>query len=292
MALPNEIFARVIETTALDQQVHCQQRKDEGRLWEWQKRYQGIQKEKGEWRRGRALVVTRPEGIEKNLVEQYHNSNTSGHAGIEQTYQQIAKDYWWPSLRQFVWSYIQGCGICQQNKTIIQRNNLPIYPITPPETTEPFEVIGVDLIVKLPKSKGYDSILTIMDQGSTKGVILLPCKETMGTKEIATLYKECVFPYIGLPDKTDRDVQFTGGLFKELCRKLGVKQNISLAYHPQTDSASKHMNQTVETALQIFGNYHQNDWVDWLPIVQYQINAHVSQTTKYTLFDLWIGYTP
>ena len=47
-----------------------------------------------------------------------------------------------------------------------------------------------------------------MDQGSTKGVILLPYKETMGTKEIATLYKEHAFPYIGLPNKliTDRDV--------------------------------------------------------------------------------------
>ena len=70
---------------------------------------------------------------------------------------------------------------------------------------EPFKVIGVDLIVKLPKSKGYDSILTVTDQGSTKGVILLPCKETMGTKEIAALYKERAFPYIGLPDKLITD---------------------------------------------------------------------------------------
>ena len=116
----------------------------------------------------------------------------------------------------------------------------------------------------------------------------------MGAKEIAMLYKERAFPYIRLPDKliTDRDVQFTSGLFRELCQQLGVKQNISSAYHLQTNRASERTNQTVETALRIFGNYHQSDWVDWLPIVQYQMNAHVSQTTKYAPFDLWMGYIP
>ena len=47
-ALPNEIFARVMETTALDQQIYCQQGKDKGWLREWQKKYQGIWKERGE----------------------------------------------------------------------------------------------------------------------------------------------------------------------------------------------------------------------------------------------------
>ena len=67
---------------------------------------------------------------------------------------------------------------------------------------------------------------------------------------------------------------------------------MSSAYHPETDGASERTNQTVETALRIFSNYHQNDWVDWLPVVQYQMNAHVSQTTKHAPFELWMGYTP
>jgi len=122
-------------------------------------------------------------------------------------------------LRKFVCTYVQGCRMCQQNKTITRRNNPPIFPISPPETLDPFKVIGVDLIVKLPASRGFDSILTITDQGSTKGVILLPCQETISAQELAMLYKERAFPYIGLPDKliTDRDVRFTSGLFKELC---------------------------------------------------------------------------
>jgi transposase InsO family protein len=169
-----------------------------------------------------------------------------------------------------------------------------LNPIFPPDDTEPFKVISVDLIVKLPKSGENDAILTITDQGNTKGVILIPCSEEMGTEELAKLYKEKAFPYIGLPSKliSDQDTRFTSKLFRELCEQLGVKQNISSAYHPQTDGESEHTNQTVETALRIFGNFRNDNWSEWLPLVQYQINSHVSNTTHFAPFELWMGYIP
>jgi len=94
----------------------------------------------------------------------------------------------------------------------------------------------------------------------------------MGMEQLAHLYKKNVFPFIGIPSKliSDQNVQFTSQLFQEICKQLGIQQNMSLVYHPETDGQSKQTNQTVETALRIFGNYQQNDWSDWLPIVQYQ----------------------
>ena len=124
--------------------------------------------------------------------------------------------------------------------------------------------------MKLPKSQGNDTILTITDQGSTKAVILIPCNETMGAEQLAGLYKEQAFPFIGIPSKliTDQDIWFTSQLFKEVCKQLGVQQNMSLAYHPETDRQSERTNQTVEVALRIFGNFWQDDWSDWLLLVQ------------------------
>jgi hypothetical protein len=60
---------------------------------------------------------------------------------------------------------------------------------------------------------------------------------------------------------------------KELCRILDVKQNISSAYHPQTDGQSERSNQWVEQFLHIYANGTQSDWSDWLPIAQYTHNA-------------------
>ena len=54
-------------------------------------------------------------------------------------------------------------------------------------------------MVKLLESKGSDTILTVMDQGCTKAVILVPCWEDMGAEAIAELFKEQVFPYTGIP---------------------------------------------------------------------------------------------
>ena len=181
---------------------------------------------------------------------------------MKRTYLQIVKDYWWPELQKYVHAYVKGCVTCQQNKTITKRNDPPLNPIFPSDNPEPFKTISIDLIVKLPESQGNDAILMITDQGSTKGVILIPCSENMGMEKLASLYKEKVFPYISLPSKliSDRDTRFTSGIFKELCRQLGVKQNLSSAYHPQTDGESERMNQTVETALRIFGNFRQDDW--------------------------------
>jgi len=114
-ALPDELFARIVETMALDQQVQRQQQSDENQILEWQKQYQDIWKDDREWWKGRALVVTQPEEIEKDLVEHYHDSNIGGHLGIECTYQQIVRDYWWLNLQKFVHAYIWGCRTCQQN---------------------------------------------------------------------------------------------------------------------------------------------------------------------------------
>ena len=154
--------------------------------------------------------------------------------------------------------------------------------------------MSVDFVVKLPESEGNDTILTIMDQGCTKAVILVPCRESMGAETIAELFKEQVFPYTGVPTKliSDQDTRFMSSWFKELCRALGVTQNLSTAYHPQTDGQSERTNQTMEGLLRIFCNYQANDWVKWLPLVQYIINSRPSSTTRKAPYELWMGHIP
>ena len=197
-------------------------------------------------------------------------------------------------MKAFVKEYVAGCAICQQTKTITQRNQPLLQPIMPEGCPLPFAIMSVVFVVKLPKSKGSDTILTVTDQGCTKAVILVPCREDMGAETIAELFKEWVFPYTGIPMQliSDRDTRFTSSWFKKLCRMLGVTQNLSMAYHPQTDGQSERMNQTMEGLLRIFCNRQVNDWVEWLPVVQYIINSRPSSTTKEVPYKLWMGYIP
>ena len=197
-------------------------------------------------------------------------------------------------MKAFIKAYVTGCAICQQNKTITQRNQPPLQPIGPEEKPLPFATMSVDFVVKLPLSKGSDLILTVMDQGCTKVVILVPCREDMGAEAVAKLFKERVFPYTGIPTKliSDWDTRFTSSWFRELCHALRVDQNMSTIYHPQMDSQSERTNQTMEGLLRIFCNHQADNWAKWLAVVQYIINSRPSNTTKKALYEIWMGHIP
>ena len=66
-------------------------------------------------------------------------------------------------MKAFVKEYVAGCAVCQQNRTIMQRNQPPLQPIGLEEKPLPFATMLVDFVVKLLLSKGSDSILTVTD---------------------------------------------------------------------------------------------------------------------------------
>ena len=152
----------------------------------------------------------------------------------------------------------------------------------------------MDFITKLPQSGGYNTILTVTDTDCSKASIFIPCNKAIDSEGVALLYLNHITPHYGIPHKiiSDRDVRFTSKFAAELCKLLHIKQNMSIAYHPQTDGSSERTNQTLEQYLQVFCGTQQNNWHAWLPLAQYTKNSWPSATTKKTPFDLLIGYTP
>ena len=143
-------------------------------------------------------------------------------------------------MKDFITAYIKGCATCQMNKINTHPTKLPLFPITPTSTL-PFQTIAMDFITKLPPLQDYDTILTITDHDVSKACILLLCKETIDAVGVAALYATHVFPHYGIPLKiiSDRDPRFDSTFTTHLCHLLGIKQNISMAYHPQTDGQSE-----------------------------------------------------
>ena len=129
---------------------------------------------------------------------------------------------------------------------------------------------------------------------TTKAAIFILCKEQMYALETAELYARHVFPHYGIPRWiiSDRDVRFTSAFTTELCRILKIKQNLSSAYHPQTDGLAERTNQWVEQYLRIFGNELQNDWSEHLPMAQFVHNLWPHEVTKQSPFELLIGVNP
>ena len=125
----------------------------------------------------------------------------------------------------------------------------------------------MDLIIGLPRSEGNAAILTIVDHGCSRAAIFLPCSTTITGTSITQLYLEHVFRSFGLPQKiiSDQDPCFTSHFTKGLTKGLGINQNLSTAFHPQTDGLSEQTNQWVRQYLHLIA-INQNEWSKWLPM--------------------------
>ena len=246
------------------------------------------------WHHGTALVVMADDTLRRGVISLFHDHVTASHPGITKTLQLLSQYYWWPNMKAFIMEYIKGCTTCQMTKVNTRPNHPPLFPITPAENARPFETVAMDFITKLPQSGGYDTILMVTDTDCLKASIFIPCHKVINSEGVALLYLNHITPHYGIPCKiiSDRDVHFTSKFAAELCKLLHIKQNMSTAYHPQTDRSSERTNQTLEQYLRVFCSTQQNNWHAWLPLAQYTKNSWPSATTKKTPFNLLIGYTP
>ena len=86
----------------------------------------------------------------------------------------------------------------------------------------------MDFIVKVSVSKGFNSILTIMNHDYIKAVILLPYQEEIDALRVAKLYLKHMFPIVGLLEQVilDRDIRFIFKIFHKICLLSDIKQKI------------------------------------------------------------------
>ena len=75
-----------------------------------------------------------------------------------------------------------------------------------------------------------------------------------------------------------------------LATKLGINQNLSTAFHPQTDGLSECKNQWVEQYLRLVTLVIPKDWDRWLTTVSAVHNYRRNQTTGLSPNQILIGY--
>ena len=99
----------------------------------------------------------------------------------------------------------------------------------------------MDFITDLPSINNFDSILVVVDQSLSKGVIIIPCNKTITAEETGKILLKNLYKRFGLPDKiiSNCGPQFASKAFIELLKLLGIKSALSTAYHPQTDGTTE-----------------------------------------------------
>ena len=112
---------------------------------------------------------------------------------------------------------------------------MPAGKLKPNQIPErPWQHISVDFIMKLPVSKGHDSILVVYDRFSKMSHFVATTDKTMA-EGLARLFRDNMWKLHGLPESviSDRGPQFAVGLIKELNEILGIEMKLSTVFHLQ-----------------------------------------------------------
>ena len=186
----------------------------------------------------------------------------AGHQGFQRTYDKLAKNYFWKSMREDTMKYVQSCDTCQRIKIPTRSPSGLLKPLPIPD--DRFKTISVDFL-ELPKgSQGNDMAMVIVDKLS-KLIKIIPMVKTAGTKECAdTILREWICTGKGLFTTiiSDRDTRFTSGLWKEIMRTMKVQTAMATARHQQTNGQAEHAVKMTKTCLRAFVDYKGKNWED------------------------------
>jgi len=103
---------------------------------------------------------------------------------------------------------------------------------------------------------------------------LHPTFRDIDAEDLAHIFLSQVFAKHGTPTDivSDQGKHFISCFWRSLCQLLSIKANLSTAYHPETVGKTERVNQILEQYLRIYINYQQDDWVDFLPL----LNSHTT----------------
>ena len=180
---------------------------------------------------------------------------------------------------------MEGCDQCQRMKNRVE---ILAGKLRPNEVLEkPWQHISVDFIMKLPVSRGHDSILVVCDRFSKMSHFVATTEKTTA-KGLANLFRDNMWKLHGLLESmiSDRGLQFVAGLTKKLNKMLGIETKLSTAYHLEIDRQMERTNQELEQYLRMYVNYRQNNWAEWLAMAEFAFNNKIHTATKSSPFQI------
>ena len=162
--------------------------------------------------------------LQREAFKKLHNTTVAGHLEIANTWKLVWQHYEGPKLQQFVKEYMKGCAKCQESETNVHQVKAPLQHFDTAVNQGPFQYVLMDLIMDLPKSDGFDLILTIVDQGCSKVAKFILCHKTIDRIGVAHEYLKHLLPWFRIPHWiiSDQDPYFVSHFSKSLCASLGI----------------------------------------------------------------------
>uniref|UniRef100_A0A6G1SP10 RNA-directed DNA polymerase n=2 Tax=Aceria tosichella TaxID=561515 RepID=A0A6G1SP10_9ACAR len=232
------------------------------------------------------LVI--PESMNRYVLEQAHDTPTAGHFGVKRTLETLRSRFYWKTLDQDVKHYVRTCDKCQKRKA----DNRPKegFMVPMPIPTQPFEIVGADLLGPLPMSTSKKNHIMVMTDYLTKFVIASPMRKTT-TERIAEHLKRLLFFKFGVPKTivTDNGANLTSYEMRQLFDLLKITHKTTSPYRPQTNGQIERYNRVIGSQLAIFASEKPQDWDKYLDALVFAYNTSIHASHLQTPYYLVHG---
>ena len=236
-----------------------------------------------------------PASLLASLLKKVH---TKFHHGSTKMIQIITNNmkYWWPKMRQHINIYCRCCATCQHQKPGVakafSKGGMKLFP-----ATKPFDQISVDIVGPLPTShSGNRYIVTMIDKFS-RYCILNPVQDITALSVVKSIDRWITT--FGPPKSilSDNGPQFISSIYRDyMDNHKGIKYKYTTTYHPQCNGQIERLHRWLKERLSLISydgglNFvtGEDDWSDYLPIIQYTYNSTPNRMTTYAPLDIVIG---
>lgn len=229
------------------------------------------------------LVI--PKSMVKFVLEQAHDAPSAGHFGIKRTTETLRSRFFWKTLDQDVKQYVRTCDKCQKKKSDNRRKEGLMIPM--PIPTQPFEIVGADLLGPLPLSTSKKNHILVMTDYLTKFVIASPMRKTT-TERIADHLKRLLFFKFGVPKTiiTDNGSNLTSYEMRQMFELLKITHKTTCPYRPQTNGQTERYNRVIGSQLAIFASSKPQEWDRYLDALVFAYNTTIHSSHLQTPYYL------
>jgi transposase InsO family protein len=141
-------------------------------------------------------------------------------------------------MQAAIQEHVHACSVCQQNKVKHLHPTGLLQPLDVPNAV--WSHVSMDFVERFPCVNRKSVILTIVDRFS-KYVHFMPISHPYTTTSVAKVFFDAIVRLHEIPESivSDHNPVFMSKFWTELFTLLGVKLQLSSAFHPRTNGSRR-----------------------------------------------------
>jgi predicted metal-dependent hydrolase len=237
------------------------------------------------------LWIFESDQLKLNIIQEIHDQSVAEHSDVRRTCKYLNKWYYWSQVKQAVERYVRNCHICRRFKASRNKYSelLNFLSISNRSWTD----IIMNFVIELSKIKNdFNAILMIIDRliKMHHYVLCTAAEDETFAEKTAKLLISHVWKLHELSSIiiSNREPQFMSLVWKTICQILKIDVKLSTTFHSEIDDQNEIVNQKIKRYLRSYCNYQQDDWFEWLSMIEFAFNAVISVSTE--LFAFMTNY--